>query len=140
MRSSLTPAAANKIFGVAVSCKVVPTVAQWVKDPALPRLWSRPAAVLGFSPWLGNFSMLRMRPLKNEKKIKKKTETSSPSTEIFDLKKNPKILRNHGHSHHAQMQKKSNQELWLLTEQNKMPYQIYLKPAPIAFGSSPARD
>ena len=37
---------------------LMPSQVQWVKDPALLRLWCRPQLWLGFSPWSRNFHML----------------------------------------------------------------------------------
>ena len=48
----------------------VPTVAQWVKDPALLQLWHRSKLWLGFDPSPGNFHMFQGQP----KKVKKKKE------------------------------------------------------------------
>ena len=36
----------------------VPSVAQWVKDLALPQLWCRSQLKLRFDPWPRNFHML----------------------------------------------------------------------------------
>ena len=42
-------------------------MAQWNKNPALPRLWCRWQLQLGFGPWPGNFHMLQVQPLKKKK-------------------------------------------------------------------------
>ena len=41
-------------------------MAQWVKDPVLPQLWSRLQLQLGFSPWPGNFHMPWVQSLKKQ--------------------------------------------------------------------------
>ena len=46
----------------------VPTVAQWVKDLALPQLWCRSQLELRFYPWPGNFRMLWVWPKKEKPK------------------------------------------------------------------------
>ena len=43
-----------------------------LKDLALPQVQHRLQLWLGFSPWPGNFQMLRARPLKKKKRKKKK--------------------------------------------------------------------
>ena len=48
----------------------IPSLAQWVKDPALPQLWLRSQLWLGFDPWPGNSICHGL--VKNEKKKKKK--------------------------------------------------------------------
>ena len=48
----------------------VPAGAQWLKDLALPQLWSRLKLQVGFSPWPGNFHMPLMRQKRKKKKKK----------------------------------------------------------------------
>ena len=60
----------KKLSGMMVG---VPTVAQWVKDPALPQVWPRSQLQLRFETWPRNFHMPWVHP--KEKKKKKKKET-----------------------------------------------------------------
>ena len=48
----------------------IPGPAQWVMDPAIPKLWLRLQSWLGFNPWPG--SSICCRVAKKEKKKKKK--------------------------------------------------------------------
>ena len=49
----------------------IPGLAQWVRDPALLWLWSRPVATAPIGPQPGNLHMPWVRPLKRQKKKKK---------------------------------------------------------------------
>ena len=44
----------------------VPAVSQWVKDLALLQLWCRSKLQLKFSPWPGNFHILKVWPKKKK--------------------------------------------------------------------------
>ena len=48
----------------------VPSLAlsSWLKDLELLQLWHRLHLLLGFSPWPGNFHMLKVQSLKKKKK------------------------------------------------------------------------
>ena len=39
----------------------IPSLGQWVKDPALPQLWCRSKLWLGCNPWPRNFHMPRVQ-------------------------------------------------------------------------------
>ena len=51
----------------------VPSLAQWAKDPTLPKLWQRSQRWLGSDPWPGNSTCHEVA--KKEKKKKKKKNT-----------------------------------------------------------------
>ena len=55
----------------------VPTVVQWVKDPALLQLWHRWQLWLGFDPWLGNIHILWVQLKNKNKKNFKKQKLST---------------------------------------------------------------
>ena len=46
----------------------VPSLVQWVKDPALPQLRHRSKMWLGFSLWSWNFQMSQVQSKKGKKK------------------------------------------------------------------------
>ena len=51
---------------------LIPGLALWVEELALPHLWCRLQLWVRFSPWPGNFHMPQAQPLKKKKKRKKK--------------------------------------------------------------------
>ena len=53
-------------FTLKIHIQGVSTMAQWNKNPALPRLRCRWQLQLGFGPWPGNFHMLQVQPLKKK--------------------------------------------------------------------------
>ena len=44
------------------SMGLIPSLAQWVKDLAVPQLWQSLQLWLGFDSWPGNFHMLWVQP------------------------------------------------------------------------------
>ena len=58
----------------------IPSLAHWVKDPALPLLQHRSQMQLGFDPWPGNFHMWLKKV-----KIKNKTSGRGLSSAFFRL-------------------------------------------------------
>ena len=53
----------------------IPSLARWVKDPALLELWYGLQLWLSLNPWPGNFHMLWVQPeMKGREKKKKKAK------------------------------------------------------------------